>query len=86
MRSAKTDQTARMRRLIRVFSGHTSLIVGFAVRRLFYFKYHLLMFKPCNLKFKSFSLQLCGYNCMDYLYRTSVGIIVWIILLRYFLN
>ena len=36
MRPAKTDQTARMRSLIRVLAVRTNLIVGFVVRWLIY--------------------------------------------------
>ena len=36
MRTAKTDQTGRMPRLIRVFAGRTCQFVGFVMRRLNY--------------------------------------------------
>ena len=43
MRTAKTDQTGRMSRLIRVFTGPKGHFVGFVMRRLKFFTEEVAM-------------------------------------------
>ena len=58
MQSVKTDQTVQMHRLIRVFTGRTSLIVGFVMHCLIY-----LSIGNCPGTVCTTSLHAgCGFN------------------------
>ena len=63
-RTAKTDQTGRMPRLIWVFAGRTCLIVGFVVTWLRY-QYIMLLVSGCQLLVKGCAqvlVNLCGQS------------------------